>query len=81
MINLLENTNALISSFRKRSSHSDTAIAFVDEVDWYDLTGNDNISQLTFGDPFNCIGSKYVHPWNRMLYEFLGLRLSNFSTS
>ena len=61
-----KHTNALLGSFRDRSSHSD-----VEVVNWYEFTGNDTISGLTFGKSFNCIGSEHVHSWNLMLYESL----------
>ena len=63
--------NALISSFRERISHSGTESTVVDMVDWYDFTGHDIISELTFGESFDCIGSERVHPWNAMLYKNL----------
>ena len=48
-------------------------------IDSYDFAEKDIISELTFGESFNCIDSEHVHSWNRMFHESLRA-LSRFAS-
>ncbi len=64
-------TNDLVGGFRKYTSGSDTRTTVVDLREWYNFVGADVVSELVFGESFDCIGSARPHPWNVMLYEHL----------
>ena len=68
---LQKHANELVASFRKQIRQSDAGHTVINLVGWYSFTGYDIISELTFGESFDCIGSARAHPWTSMLYEHM----------
>ncbi|EPQ67389.1 Bgt-1532 [Blumeria graminis f. sp. tritici] len=66
---IMSYVDLLISHLQDKANHSSTSV--VNLVDWFNYTTFDILGKLTFGESFDCLQSKALHPWINNIFLFI----------